>query len=658
MVVEPLPSPYAEWFQASARVELRRMYGRCKCRKRMRAEGNASRVRRWGLPAGLMPLALSLCIGCSKPVADPPASSVPNERGASAAAGDRIESTDVTPSSGGDAKSADRVGAQDSRAAIVALVPPLQNPDPTADGWTTESLSESAAKQLERVAQWLREPEGVREPAWHDLLAADFRCERLQPPELETLFQDEVLVVEQRRTPASEDSNPPGPSPEPYRGPQGWQLAIDELTEPFTAATRRECQFKIYAIEASSSSLSTAIHVELSGRTADGTRQVTSVWNAEWSLPTADQPPRLQSIAVADFRQVHGRTTTSQLFADCTEAVLGDATAYREQLAYGMDHWLDRMQLHAAIIPVSFHGLAVGDVNGDGLDDVYVCQPGGTSVGLPNRLLVQQPDGTVRELAAEAGVDWLTESHSALLIDLDNDADQDLVVATMGGLVIAANDGQGHFVVRATKLFPEGPPIALSAADFDLDGDLDLYAACYSRRANSDLTNRPVPYHDANNGTRNVLLRNDRDWRFIDATRQVGLDQNNQRFSFACAWEDYDNDGDSDLYVANDFGRNNLYRNDRGHFVDVAAAEGVEDISAGMSVTWGDYNNDGWMDLYVSNMWSSAGNRVAYKRQFLRPGIDAATRAAFQRHAHGNSLFANLGGRNHHCFGMSVSTHT
>ena len=60
--------------------------------------------------------------------------------------------------------------------------------------------------------------------------------------------------------------------------------------------------------------------------------------------------------------------------------------------------------------------------------------------------------------------------------------------------------------------------------------------------------------------------------------------------------------------------------------------------------TWGEYNNDGWMDLYVSNMWSSAGNRVAYKRQFLRPGIDAATRAAFQRHARGNSLFANHGG--------------
>ncbi len=84
----------------------------------------------------------------------------------------------------------------------------------------------------------------------------------------------------------------------------------------------------------------------------------------------------------------------------------------------------------------------------------------------------------------------------------------------------------------------------------------------------------------------------------------------------AASWEDYDQDGDLDLYVANDFGRNNLYRNDDGQFVDVAAEAGVEDISAGMSVSWGDYNNDGQADLYVGNMFSSAGNRVTYQRQF------------------------------------------
>ena len=97
--------------------------------------------------------------------------------------------------------------------------------------------------------------------------------------------------------------------------------------------------------------------------------------------------------------------------------------------------------------------------------------------------------------------------------------------------------------------------------------------------------------------------------------------------------------------MANDFGRNNLYRCDRSpdgsvKFKDAAAGAGVEDISAGMSASWGDADNDGRPDLYVSNMWSSAGNRVTYQRRF-REGSGALS--SFQRHAKGNSLFQNAG---------------
>jgi hypothetical protein len=141
-----------------------------------------------------------------------------------------------------------------------------------------------------------------------------------------------------------------------------------------------------------------------------------------------------------------------------------------------------------------------------------------------------------------------------------------------------------------------------------------------------------------------VLWRNDGDWKFTDVTAPSGLDQNNRRFTFAAAWEDVDNDGDMDLYVANDFGRNNLYRNDGGKFTDIAAQAGVEDISAGMSVTFGDVNHDGLMDLHVSNMFSSAGNRITYQRQF-NPDAAGDDRDAFQRHARGNSLFLNNDGQ-------------
>jgi hypothetical protein len=117
---------------------------------------------------------------------------------------------------------------------------------------------------------------------------------------------------------------------------------------------------------------------------------------------------------------------------------------------------------------------------------------------------------------------------------------------------------------------------------------------------------------------------------------------NNWRWSFAASWEDYDADGDPDLYVANDFGRNNLYQNNSGTFVDVAAQAGVEDIGAGMSVSWADYNRDGDIDLYVGNMYSSAGLRIAYQDRF-QPGADQRVRSEFQRHARGNSLFLSAG---------------
>ena len=120
--------------------------------------------------------------------------------------------------------------------------------------------------------------------------------------------------------------------------------------------------------------------------------------------------------------------------------------------------------------------------------------------------------------------------------------------------------------------------------------------------------------------------------------------ENNDRFSFAPAWGDYDNDGDPDLYVANDFGRNNLYRNEGdGTFTDVAAAAGVEDPAAGMSAAWGDYDNDGDLDLHTANMWSSAGRRLTFAERFADVAAAADTRRKFQRQARGNSLFRNNG---------------
>jgi hypothetical protein len=245
-------------------------------------------------------------------------------------------------------------------------------------------------------------------------------------------------------------------------------------------------------------------------------------------------------------------------------------------------------------------------------------------------------------VAPSAGLDFIEPTHSALWVDWDNDGDQDLALSAGRHVFFYENDGALRFQQKAVAQ-SESVARSMAAADFDMDGDVDLYVCGYFNRSGDSVgLGRPVPYHDANNGVKNHLLANSGNWKFDDVTEAVGLGENNRRFSYAAVWEDADNDGDLDLYVANDFGRNNFYLNEGGRFRDMAAAAGVEDLSAGMSVAWGDYNVDGRMDLYVGNMFSSAGNRIAYQRQY-RAGLGGDNQQAFRRHARGNSLFQNQG---------------
>ena len=290
---------------------------------------------------------------------------------------------------------------------------------------------------------------------------------------------------------------------------------------------------------------------------------------------------------------------------------------------------------------VANHGLAIGDVNGDMLEDIYLCQQG----GLPNRLFLRNADGTLRDATRESGADWMEYCASALLIDFDNNGTRDLIVAQEVSVLLMSNDGTGKFELIG-EMAATAQVFSMSASDFDRDGDLDIYVCGYNplrAKARTGAMGEPMPYHDAQNGGANMLLRNDGDWLISNVIDEVGLGENNNRFSFAASWEDFDNDGDFDIYVANDYGRNNLYRNDDGKFHDIASEMGVEDMSSGMSVSWADYNRDGWMDFYVSNMFSAAGNRITYQRQFKSNAANDAIKKEYQRHARGNSLFANTG---------------
>ena len=159
------------------------------------------------------------------------------------------------------------------------------------------------------------------------------------------------------------------------------------------------------------------------------------------------------------------------------------------------------------------------------------------------------------------------------------------------------NEGGGKFRQKPDAFQfatpPQGTFTGAAAADYDRDGWLDIYFCLYVYYQGADQYKYPSPYYDAQNGPPNFLMRNNRDGTFRDVTKESHLDQNNTRYSFCCGWSDFDGDGWPDLYVVNDFGRKNLYRNNgNGTFADVAAQAGVEDVGAGMGVCWLDYDND------------------------------------------------------------------
>ena len=492
------------------------------------------------------------------------------------------------------------------------------------DGWDTEVWTEQAVEQLRMIARAIEQPTG-RDTQTTDL-DATLQATSLRPDRLSAIFSDGSTEVRRWDVTSPSESIAHG---------RTVLLAdlLESLVSPFLAEVERRVELKIVHITPVADGFETEVAYHGQGRTPEGSLQQNAHWHCSWEFgATTNDRPALRRIELLDYEEI--AHVAAPLFAEWTEQIFDGCDSYREQLRYGVNHWRVQLQSAIGIDVIGHQGLALGDANGDGLPDLFICQPG----GLPNRLYIQQADGTLLDASRESGLDLLDLTSSALLLDLDNDGDQDLVAVTRTSLLFFENDGHGRFSVAAAERDNATTSFSLCAADYDDDGDLDIYVCGYSYP--SGRTTVPLPYHDANNGFANRLLRNEGNWRFRNVTVESGLEQNNRRYSFAAAWEDYDNDGDVDLYVANDYGRNNLYQNNNGHFHDVAAEAGVEDISAGMGVTWSDYDNDGWPDLYVSNMFSSAGNRVTYQRRFLNQ-TDDATRGEFQRHARGNSLFRN-----------------
>ena len=522
---------------------------------------------------------------------------------------------------------------------VAAATPAVKiEDDPAADGWDTERFHQAAEAQLQVLMPLLfsshLEADQVR-----PLVAPEFSCVPLRPSDLLEVFHDEQFTVQRALDLRTREENDLATDQQTGRftGPAGLAEALGALAQVLAGTTEQHASIKIFRLRKHARGVATTALLEASGRAAEHVVQVSATWRIHW-VTEEGGPPRIASIGVARHEEVVFHSEGGPLFADCTLSVLGGNETFRDQFLVGVDRWMERNPKFAGLVRWGDQGAALGDVNGDSLDDLYVCEP----TSLPNRLFVRAEDGTAHDTAQAAGVDWLDHTRSALLIDLDNDGDQDLVVATGPAVLVAENDGTGRFTLRST-IRSVRDAHSLAAADYNNDGLLDVFACVYHGDDNApDVFPLPLPYHDATNGGANALLRGDGDLQFTDVTAESGLGEDNHRWSLAAAWEDYDGDGDVDLYIANDFGRNKLYRNDGGRFTNVAAEAGVEDVGSGMSVAWGDYNHDGQMDLYVSNMFSTAGGRIAFQDQF-QAGASEASKDLYRRMAAGNSLFENQG---------------
>jgi len=503
--------------------------------------------------------------------------------------------------------------------------------NPSKDGWDSENFANEAQDQLSVITAIIKDNDGIK---GIDLAAENVSFTTVRPESLDLVYSDKTFQVHRQNA-------------EPLKVNQGKELFLKNLNNSKISESEEiQVKFKIIDVELGKNEFKTTQLFSLSFLTRESITDERSVWEITWKRNQKEEL-KISSLEVRDYERAV-RNSSNKLFSDCTESIFSGNASYKEQLTKGVNEWLEQLPAYAMLNRFGTPGMAIGDINGDGLEDLYLCQ----EPGIPNKLFLQNKNGTLGDSSKEWKVNWVEDSRSALLVDLDNDGDRDLVVAMYGNIVIAANKGNetGYEIV---DVIPTSESTSsLSAADYDLDGKLDIYVCCYAPNKSSDTaaiqtigaTARRFVYHDDNNGSENFLLKNETDSAktisFRNVTNETGINTNNRRWSFAASWEDFDIDGDPDLYVANDYGRNNLYRNDGGTFKDVAAELGVEDSASGMSVTWADYDLDGRQDLYVSNMFSAAGSRITSQKEF-KPDADLGTRKRFRRFTRGNTLFRN-----------------
>jgi ASPIC and UnbV./FG-GAP repeat. len=270
------------------------------------------------------------------------------------------------------------------------------------------------------------------------------------------------------------------------------------------------------------------------------------------------------------------------------------------------DPKIANVEPHVAALGAS---VSVADFDGDGRPDLYFTN---SAFGQPNALYRNKGDGTFEDVAAAAGLADLNRpgegvSMGAVWGDFDNDGREDVLVYRYGYLALFRNvDGQ-HFedITEKAGLRRWVNSNGAIWLDYDRDGLLDLYVTAYFR-SDIDLWHLKTTkimhnsFEFATNGGKNLLFHNLGGGKFEDVTDKMGV--GSTRWSLAAASADFNGDGWPDIYLANDYGPEELYLNQGGRRFVLTTAGLESESKSGMSATLGDAFNRGRLDAFITNI--------------------------------------------------------
>ncbi|MGD0940527.1 MAG: CRTAC1 family protein [Terracidiphilus sp.] len=275
-------------------------------------------------------------------------------------------------------------------------------------------------------------------------------------------------------------------------------------------------------------------------------------------------------------------------------------------------------------------GVALLDYNNDGLLDIFMVNGGKLSSVLPspvsfdrsnpkywNRLYRQNKDGSFTDVTEAAGLSKAGDGNYGMGVaigDYDNDGYPDIYVTNYGKNILYHNNGDGTFTDVTKKAGVEAGGWSTSAGffDYDNDGYLDLFVTRYMEWDPAHNKDCGGSYHTycppaAYPATTNILYHNNHDGTFTDVSQSSGIAAKKAR-SLGVAFNDYDNDGYADIFVANDAMQQFLFHNNRnGTFSEVALDAGVGFTDnggavSGMGVDFRDYDNDGLPDIVITDL--------------------------------------------------------